>query len=338
MGRRLVHDRRETPREARNPFGEFSVVAGLLVLLLAGCIPLERPPVETAPTAAARRLLTDDRSVPDFSHVFVIVMENREYGEVIGSPDAPYTNRLANTYALATRYYAIRHPSLPNYLALISGSTQGKTTDCETCTIDAPNLVDQLTVRQKTWTAYMDDLPGPCFNGTRAGGPLSLIGRAGYVRRHDPFMYFDDIRENPDRCRRVVPLSRFADDLGRNQLPAFVWITPGLSHDMHSSSTRDGDNWLASFVPAILQSSAWRNGGVLFITWDEGTTDAGCCGTAGGGHVPTLVIAANGKPGYRSSLLYTHYSLLRTIEDAWRLGYLGHAGDPATNAMAEFFQ
>lgn len=287
---------------------------------------------------SAARTTPADRAVPSFSHIFIIVMENREYGQIIGSPDAPYLNQLADRYALATRYYAVRHPSLPNYLALISGSTQGMTTDCGTCSVSGPNLVDQLEAHHKSWKAYMEDLPGPCFNGVSAGGPLSLIGQAGYVRRHNPFMYFANIRENPQRCRNVVPLSQFASDLAKNQLPSFVWITPSLRHDMHSADTRVGDAWLSSFVPTILHSTAWRDGGVLFITWDEGTSNAGCCGVPGGGHIPTLVIRAAGKPGFRSAVPYTHYSLLRTIEDAWNLGYLGHAGDPQTNPMSDFFR
>lgn len=314
--------------------------AGALLLLVAviACQPspaLERsaataPPLTELPTPAAR-------PVPFFSHIFVIVMENREYSAVIGSPDAPYSNQLASTFGLATRYYAIRHPSLPNYLALISGSIQGITNDCGSCSVNGPNLVDQLDAHHLSWGAYMEDLPSPCFNGTDAGGPLVLIGRDGYVRRHDPFLYFADIRTNPGRCRRVVPLSQLDAALQGGQVPDFVWITPNLQHDMHNSSTRDGDRWLASFVPKILASSAWRNGGVLFVTWDEGTTNDGCCGVSGG-RVPLLVVAASGKRGVRSAIPHTHYSLLRTIEDAWQLGYLGHAGDPNTSSLREFFR
>ena len=311
-----------------------------IVFAIVGCA----PPVPTTSSVAVTPVPTmaeanspADRSIPNFSHVFIIVMENREYDDVIGSPDAPYLNQLAATYALATRYYAVRHPSLPNYLALISGSTQGMTDDCATCTVDGANLVGQLEAHHKTWTAYMEDYPGSCFNGTVAGGPLAWIGQDGYVRRHDPFIYFDNIRENPDRCRQIVPLSQFESDLAGNRLSDFVWITPNLRHDMHSGSTRAGDDWLASFVPKILQSSAWKSNGVLFIVWDEGRSNQGCCADVVGGHVPALVIAAKGVRGYRSDVPYSHYSLLRTIEDAWHLGYLGYAGDPRTTPMNDFF-
>ncbi|HVB97271.1 MAG TPA: alkaline phosphatase family protein [Chloroflexota bacterium] len=276
-------------------------------------------------------------TLPNFSHIFIIVMENKEYGDIIGSPSAPYLNQLAKTYGLATRYYGVQHPSLPNYLALISGSNQGINDDCPNCTVDAPNLVDQLDVAHKTWKAYFQSLPSPCFNGSQAPPLIPLILSDGYVRRHNPFMYFADIQNNPARCARTVPLTQFSTDLQANNLPDFVWITPNLRYDMHNGTVGEGDQWLSTFVPTILGSQAWTNGGVLFIVWDEGTSNAGCCGVPGGGHVPALVIASAGKRAYVSPIGYTHYSLLKTIESAWGLPYLGHAGDPATQPMADFF-
>ncbi len=332
---------RDAPaRSGRPSLASTLLLGGLLIVALAACVPLGRPlpPATPVSSPGPGESAALDRAVPPLGHIFVIVMENREYDQVIGSPDAPYINHLAATFALATRYYAIRHPSLPNYLALISGSTRGITDDCATCTVAAPNLVDQLEAQHRTWTAYMEDLPRPCFQGTQAGGGLPLIQENGYVRRHDPFIYFDDIRTSPERCRRIVPWDEFAGDLARGRIADFVWISPNLGHDMHSASTREGDTWLATFVPLILRSTAWKDHGALFIVWDEGTTAAGCCGNAAGGRVPALVIAADGRRGYRSDLVHTHYSLLRTIEDAWGLGYLAHAGDPETTPLGEFFQ
>src|SRR5215208_3459097 len=79
--------------------------------------------------------------IPTFSHVFQIVMENKEYSSIIGSSSAPYTNSLAQQYGLATNYYGIRHPSLPDYLAMTGGSTFGITSDCTTCFVNATNIV-----------------------------------------------------------------------------------------------------------------------------------------------------------------------------------------------------
>src|SRR5207248_5793255 len=117
-----------------------------------------------------------------------------------------------------------------------------------------------------------------------------LMG-TGYVRRHNPFAYFRDIEADGRRCRAIIPMTTFSADLSSRDLPDFVWITPNVRHDMHDGSVADGDAWLAHVVPEILASAAWKDHGVLIITWDEGTTTEGCCGSNGGGHVPTLVVA-----------------------------------------------
>ena len=307
--------------------GHPSSLAAVLLSLLVGCCS-----AGCAPGAAE----TPSGTIPSFGHVFVIVMENKSYSEIIGSPEAPYINQVARTYASATHYYAIRHPSLPNYLALASGSTQGLISDCPNCSFDVRNLADQLQEHTKSWKAYMEDLPNPCFDGTSAG-PVDSAGSPLYARKHNPWMYFRDISGNPQRCNHVVPLTQFSSDSQSNQLPDFVWITPNLMHDMHDGTIRDGDSWLASFVPQILDSPAWKDNGVLFLLWDEGTDNAGCCGDASGGRTPALVISAKGKRGFQSEVDYTHYSVLRTIEDSWQLGTLGGAGAPGTRPMADLF-
>jgi phospholipase C len=254
-------------------------------------------------------------------------MENEESSSVIGNASAPYINSLARQYSLAANYFGAAHPSLPNYLELLGGSTFGITSDCTSCFVNAPNLVDQLETAHKIWKAYMEDMPSPCF-----------IGSAGnYAQKHDPFIYFDDIRTNPGRCANIVPLSQLSRDLAANTVPDFVWITPNLCHDMHNCSVQTGDTWLQSFVPQILNFPAWQSQGVLFITWDEGESDAGCCQIAHGGHIPALVISPLGKAGFQSQVAYDHASLLLTIEEAWGLGKLGDAACSCTHPMTDFF-
>ncbi|HEX5416697.1 MAG TPA: alkaline phosphatase family protein [Chloroflexota bacterium] len=312
----------------------FAALSRLLLLtlgaILLSCVPLTRP---AAPPAQATPRLAGTAG-RWFTHAFIVVEENHEYDQIIGSPDAPYINKLASQYGLATNYYAVTHPSLPNYLALISGSTQGITNDCPDCSVNAPNLVDELARRGISWKAYLESMPRPCYNYGNAGSPLDAMSGDFYVRRHDPFLYFQDISSNPSRCDRVVPFEQLATDLHNNAVPDFVWITPNLANDMHNGSVKAGDDWLAAQVPAILRSAAWRDNGVLFITWDEGTTNAGCCGVSGGGRVPLLVITPNQGPR-RSSTPYTHYSLLRTLEESWGLALLGHSGDADTRPVLD---
>lgn len=298
----------------------------------AGTVPTPVGVASATPTLGARggsTPTTATSSPPSISHIFLIVMENKEYGDIIGSAAAPYLNQLAGQYALAERYYGIRHPSLPNYLALLGGDTFGITSDCTNCFVNKPNLVDALEAKGKTWRAYEEDLPSPCYLGASSGG---------YALKHDPFLYFDDIRNNPGRCQNVVPLTQLDTDLSTGAVPDFVWITPNLRHDMHDASVSTGDAWLASFVPRILASEAWRNDGLLMIVWDEGSTNAGCCGVASGGHIPALFISPAGKPGYRITEPATHYSVLRTIEDLWGLERLGHSTDPSVTPLLDFLR
>ena len=269
-------------------------------------------------------------TVPAFSHIFEIVMENHEYSSVIGRPDAPYVNNLAATYGLATNYFAASHPSLPNYLALTAGSTFGIASDCTTCFVNATNIADQVESSGRSWKAYMEDMPTPCYMGASAGN---------YAMKHNPFLYYTDIRNNAARCAaHVVPFTQFGVDMSAGQLPNFVWITPNMCNDTHDCPVSTGDAWLGTVVPRIIGSAAFRNGGVLFITWDEGSSNASCCGDAWGGHVATLVISPKSIAGARSSIAENHYSLLRTIEDGFGLVHLGAAGWSSSVPMREYFR
>ena len=277
-----------------------------------------------APPAPARA------TVPAFSHIFVIAMENHEYGSVIGRPDSPFVNNLAATYGLATNYFAASHPSLPNYFALTAGSTFGIASDCTTCYVNATNIADQVESSGRSWKAYMEDMPTPCYMGASAGN---------YAMKHNPFMYYTDIRNNPARCAaHVVPFTQFGLDMSTGQVPNFVWITPNMCNDTHDCPVSTGDAWLGNVVPRITGSAAYRNGGVLFITWDEGSSNASCCGDAWGGHVATLVISPKSIAGARSSIAENHYSLLRTIEDGFGLAHLGAAGWSSSVSMREYFR
>jgi phosphatidylinositol-3-phosphatase len=253
------------------------------------------------------------RDVAD-SHVAVIVLENRELDDVIGNPQAPFLNRLAGRGALATRYYAIAHPSLPNHLAMLGGSTFGVRDNCTDCTARGPNLALQLSRAGLSWRAYMEGLPHGCFRGDSAGV---------YVKRHNPFMYFPSIAASPRRCASVVPATRLDADLRRRALPTVSWIVPGLCHGAHDCGIDVADVHLRRLIPRLTRQLGPR--GFLAVTFDEGTTDAGCCGVAHGGRVATILKGPHVRRGTRLGERFTHYSLLATIEDALGLPRLRHA-------------
>jgi hypothetical protein len=254
----------------------------------------------------------------------LIVLENRELGEVIGSPAAPFINRLARHGALAQRYFAVSHPSLPNYLALLGGSTFGIASDCAACSARGPSLASQLSRAGIPWRAYMEGLPHACFRGEGAGV---------YVRRHDPFMYFPSIAEAPRRCSRVVPEWRLGTDIRRRRLPPFAWIEPGLCHGGHDCPIDVVDAYLARLVPPLLRSLGPR--GFLVVTFDEGKSYRGPRGSRGGGRVATIVAGPRARRGARLSGPYDHYSLLATFEDALGLPRL-RAARTARSLKATF--
>jgi hypothetical protein len=255
----------------------------------------------------------------------VILMENKESGDVIGPHGAPYLNGLARTYTRATSFYGTRHPSLPNYLALTGGSTFGIDSDCTSCHVSRTNLVDQLESAGVPWRAYMDDMPRPCFNGGSDGD---------YAKKHNPFMYYDDIRTRPARCANVVPGSQLSRDL-TSGLPSFVWITPNLCDDMHDCSVSTGDRYLSRVVPKLLPALGPR--GALFVLFDEGSSDKGWCRLARGGHIPAVLAGPAVKRGFLLRSAADHYSVLRTIEDAFGAPHLRGAGLAATPSMTSAF-
>ncbi len=249
--------------------------------------------------------------VPDFAHVYVIVMENRSYAEIVGNSSAPYLNGLLAHHASLTNMHGVTHPSEPNYIALFSGSTHGVTSD-GVYNLAAQNLADQLEAHGKTWAVFAQNVPSGCYTGATASGGAD--GSGTYARKHEPAISFSDISTNPSRCAHILDFTHFSPSAADFEL-----IIPNLCNDMHDCSTATGDRFLAAFVPRIIDSPAFARS-VLFITWDEGTSDAG-----GGGRVATAVISPLVQPGTVDPQLLNHYALLRTIEDGWRLGCLANA-------------
>ena len=267
-------------------------------------------------------MTTPTPAIPAFDHIFVVIMENHGYDEIIGSADAPYLNQLATQCGVAANYTSVAHPSLPNYLALTGGDTYGVTTDCTDCFQSAPNLaVDRIAASGRTWRAYMESMPSPGFVGDSYP----------YMQKHDPFIYYDNIRTDPAQLANVVPYSQLATDLATAATtPAFGWITPNMLDDMHDGTVAQGDTWLSTAVPALLASPAWtEQNSLLVITWDEDDN-------APGNQVATFVIASGVPAGFTSAVAYNHYSLLRTIEAAWGLEPLT-ANDGQAAVMSDFF-
>jgi phosphatidylinositol-3-phosphatase len=343
-------------------------------LLLAGLVL-----VLAAPAAHA--------ALPPVRHVFVVVLENKDFDESFGpqSP-APYlATTLTARGALLTQYFGTSHQSLGNYISMISGQAANPQTqaDCPTfsellpgvmvgdgqalgqgCVYPkaVPTLADQLDARGLTWRGYMQSMTTPCRHPPIGLPDDTQKARVGdqYATRHDPFVYFHSIIDDQARCDRgVVDLRRLPDDLASAaRTPNLSFIVPDLCEDGHDEPCVDGrpgglhsaDDFLSAWVPAILDSPAFKADGLLVVTWDEAnfTHADACCEEPmgvntpspgvtgpGGGRIGTVVVSPYVRPGTRSDLAYNHYALLRTIEDLFGLGHIGYAAQAGLRSFGD---
>jgi len=297
--------------------------------------PAPSPTTATASTSTTTLAGPGTASGSPIEHVVIVVMENEEASSVIGNSSAPYENLLASRYALAGDYFAVSHPSLPNYLAMISGTTFGVTTDClpSQCSFPNSTVATLLDSHQLSWKEYAESMPTNC---SQANSPDLL-----YAPRHDPFLYFDPITGNDGEgttsayCdTHVVPLDQLSTDLAAGDLPAFSMVTPNLCDDAHSCPLSVGDHWLSTFVPQIVDSSSFGST-ALFITYDEGATNLGPS-PLDGGRVVCLLVSPFAKQGYVSDVQYSHYSLLATAEALLKIGNLGR-NDSTAAPMSDLF-
>lgn len=251
------------------------------------------------PGAQGGTSATPSPSPKPAKHVFVIVLENTSYQQALKQP---YIATLARQYALATNYHSVASPSLPNYLAMTSGSTWGIRDDAYH-RLSAGGVGSQLTDAGISWKAYMEGFTGDCYNSPYP-----------YALKHNPFAYYGGA------CpANVVPMTDLATDLN-GAMPQLSWITPGLCNDGHDCGVRTADQWLSQVVPQITSSPAWRQDGVLFIVWDESS--------AADSRVALLVVA----PALRGQIAtpLDHFSLSATISDQLGVPRLGEAQQAAS--------
>ena len=277
-------------------------------------LPTQAPPAASsaAPSPAAMPSATTTGAPrATITHVVVVWMENRDASAVTAA-SMPYLYGLAETYGRADRYDAVTHPSLPNYLAFWSGSTQGVTDD-GVHDLAAESLSNQLAAAGLSWRTYAQDYPaGGCHAGSSYPGGVDGPGVAGtYARKHNPAMSFTFV-SGSTQCDNIQPLASFDPGV------SFAFVAPNLCNDMHDCGAAQGDAFLRAFLPQVLAAPNWPHT-LLVVSFDEGTTDVG-----GGGRVFTLV-ARQGLSGLVSTIPHDHYGLLRTVEDVLGLPSLGAA-------------
>jgi acid phosphatase len=295
----------------------------LAVLICAGCGGVSSKVTTNPPPPPASA-----------DHVFLIVLENHSFGQVIGNPAMPYLNGLATAHSLAADYFANAHPSIPNYFMLTTGNLE-TFDDSFSGTIGDDNIVRALTGAGRTWKAYIESIPSVGFLGPDAGT---------YLKHHNPFSYLSDVTGSPVQAANMVPFSQLSADLNAGSLPNFVYIVPNSQNDAHDCPgggplcTDDqklaaADAWLKANIDPVINSPKFGNS-VLIITFDESIiTDV----TNGGGQVMTVLVGPHVKTGFRSSTMFQHQSLLHTMLQLLNVNDMPGASAVAPS-MGEFFQ
>jgi len=290
-----------------------------------GASPTPTPNSTPSPTPTA---------IPAADHVFVVVLENHAFNQVIGSPFMPYLNSLASAHSLATNYFANTHPSIGNYFMLTTGNIETND-DAFTGTVSSDSIPRAFAAAGKTWKAYMESLPSVGYTG----GDVYP-----YFKHHDPFVYLTDVLNSSAELARVVPYTQLASDLGSGTLPNFAFIAPNAEDDAHDCPTGGSacldtdklaaaDNWLKTNIDPLIKSPALANS-VFIIVFDE-SLDVDLVN--GGGKVAMVMAGSHVKAGFKSTTLYQHQSTLRLVLDLLRVA--DHPGNSATaTTMGEFFQ
>jgi phosphatidylinositol-3-phosphatase len=280
------------------------------------------------------------RTDRQYDHIFVIVEENTEYSGIIGNPNMPTINALAQKNGLATNYFGTIHPSEGNYVSLVGGDDYGIRDDAiyTTHLINRASIVDQLEAANLSWKGYFQNLPFAGF----ADKCYPSLADCLYASKHNGFVNFTHVSGNPQEMLKLVPDTNLGDDLASGNVPNFAFIAPDQCHDLHGLSicqdtalapqlSQETDAYLKSTVDMIMRSDVWQRGrNALVVTFDEGDTNLGCCDggddpfndttNSGGGHVVTVVIRNHDHDARQDPTPYNHHSLVATLQAAFGLG------------------
>ncbi|CDH56683.1 acid phosphatase [Lichtheimia corymbifera JMRC:FSU:9682] len=280
------------------------LLSSFLALLPAAAMVLSS--VSAAPTAAPKKKIVPGK---DFDRIVIVVFENQDYEDAAADP---YYSTLAERHdgIQLTNYFGLTHPSQPNYVGMISGSTDGVVLDANS-DIDRKSIVDLLETRDISWKAYMEGYPGDCFQGRKNGT---------YYRKHNPFMSFTNI-SNTTRCDNIVNADQLDKDIANNEVPQFVYYTPDVNTSLEFAS-----NWTKSWLEPRLKEKAFTENTLFVITWDENKT-----WVVKKNQVLTVLLGpAVKRSALTDGVKYDHYSILRSVEDNWELGNLGEKDVDAT--------
>ena len=265
-----------------------------------------------APSLLTTPAFAQGNGVPRPDHVVMVIDENKPFNRIVGVAAAPYINSLVQRGALFFSSYAIRHPSQPNYIALLSGSTHGVNDDNCVSRIQGENLGSELFGAGFTFAGYSESMPAVGFRGCSHGG---------YERKHNPWVNFTNVPPTAN-----LPFTAFPSDF--TQLPTLSIVVPNQRNDMHDGSVAEGDRWLETHLGPYIDW-AMTHHSLFLLTWDEGKN-----GTDN--RILTLMVGEQVQPGLYAERV-DHYTVLRTLLEMYGLEPMGFATnrDPITSIWQE---
>lgn len=232
----------------------------------------------------------------------MVVFENTSYNQAVRQPAF---GDLAKKGVLFTNFHAETHPSQPNYIAMVSGSTYGVTNN-RSVTLDVPHIGDLLELKGRDWRAYVDQYPGNCYLGDKFGG---------YTRKHLPFISFQNVQEDKVRCAKIVNSEKFDDDIENGNLADYSLYIPDNKNNGHDTGVAFAGTWFSSRFKSLIEDPIKMKDLLFIVTFDEGTW-------LGNNQIFTAFYGGSVRPGTQVSTRHDHYSLLRLLEEEWDLGSL----------------
>lgn len=300
----------------------FSVISVILIgNFFQGCVgagQLREGDTSESEVPESIEALNENNPLPaSIKKVVVVILENSDFEDSMAQPEF---REFAKKGALLSNYYGVTHPSQPNYIALISGSTHGVIDD-DVVNLEQRHIGDLLQEQNKTWKVYAEGYPGNCYLSAKTGL---------YVRKHVPFLSFRSIQQSPTACARVVEAGEFPADLKENRLSDFSLYIPNQNNNGHDTGVKYASHWFSSTLQGLIESTPIDSGVLFVLTFDEG-------GYFRDNRIYTVLFGAGIKLGAASKQRYTHYNLLATIEKLLGLGTLGK-NDAKSNLIQNIWQ
>lgn len=284
--------------------------------------PMTQPPPTPPPSTA---------QIPTVKYFAIVMLENANYSDAIGSGAMPYLTSLLPQGSLATNYFANTHPSIGNYFTITTGM-QVTNNDAFSGIVSIDNVARELKAAGKTWKSYAESIPAPGY----LGGDQGL-----YLRRHNPFSFFNDVQNDPSQAANIVPFTQLASDLSSGALPNYIFIAPNVIDDAHNCGSQScteaqqlgqADQWLSANIAPLIANQNFISNGILVIVFDESRND----NTNGGGKIALVMLGSHVKPGYQATATYDHRSLLGLSMTALGVGTIPNGAGSAPQ-MTEFF-